>query len=336
MYLVVAYSSHFPLSISTSSCSLVVVLLLHLVHLLPLLLCCRSHSFTPLRDSAKSLDWQKIKIQELEAEHNDPGRIPRTIECELTQDLVDSVVPGDLVTVAGIVKAVNTEVAAGRGTSRARSLFLLYVDACSISSVRLSKGTVQNSKQFSERELAAITEIANHPDPFGLIVASVCPGIYGHEMVKAGLIMGLFGGSQSDGSAVRALGNHFGTRSDPHVLVVGDPGLGKSQLLQAVANVAPRGVYVCGNTTSTTGLTVTMVKDSSGDFALEAGALVLGDQGICCIDEFDKMGQEHQVCAGCVNGMRVYCDRAVRRYRISCLVAVSRTYTVTGYITTAA
>ena len=70
------------------------------------------------------------------------------------------------------------------------------------------------------------------------------------------------------------------------VLVVGDPGMGKSQMLTAVASLAPRGVYVCGNTTSSSGLTVTVVKDPiTGDFALEAGALVMGDQGCCCIDE---------------------------------------------------
>ena len=76
---------------------------------------------------------------------------------------------------------------------------------------------------------------------------------------------------------------------DPHVLIVGDPGLGKSQMLTAACNVAPRGVLVTGNTTSTSGLTVSMTRDSGNDFSLEAGALVLADQGCCCIDEFDKM-----------------------------------------------
>ncbi|CAI9575112.1 unnamed protein product, partial [Staurois parvus] len=115
--------------------------------------------------------------------------------------------------------------------------------------------------------------------------------INGHEVVKAGLSLALFGGCQKYVDDK----NRIPIRGDPHILVVGDPGLGKSQMLQAVCNVAPRGIYVCGNTTTTAGLTVTLSRDSAtGDFALEAGALVLGDQGICGIDEFDKMGNQHQ------------------------------------------
>ena len=79
-------------------------------------------------------------------------------------------------------------------------------------------------------------------------------------------------------------------RPDIHMLVVGDPGLGKSQMLKHLINVAPRGVYVCGNSTTNAGLTATMVRDSiSNEQTLEAGALVLSDLGVCCIDEFDKM-----------------------------------------------
>ena len=124
-------------------------------------------------------------------------------------------------------------------------------------------------------------------NPFEFIVASLCPGILGHELIKAGLILALFGGTRQ-----RADGGDkaVDVRGDPHILVVGDPGLGKSQLLKAACDAAPRGVYVCGSSTTATGLTVTMVRDPvSGDFGLEAGALVLGNDGVCCIDEFDKM-----------------------------------------------
>ena len=120
---------------------------------------------------------------------------------------------------------------------------------------------------------------------FRLLVSSLCPGIFGQEMVKAGLILAMVSGVSRGGGP-----NQVAIRGDPHVLIVGDPGLGKSQMLRAAAAVHPRGVYVCGNTASKSGLTVTVVKDpQTGDYALEAGALVLADQGVCAIDEFDKL-----------------------------------------------
>ncbi|KAF9801559.1 hypothetical protein SFRURICE_015053 [Spodoptera frugiperda] len=123
-----------------------------------------------------------------------------------------------------------------------------------------------------------VQEIHATEDVFRLLVHSLCPTIFGHEAVKAGLILGLIGGTEHDN----------GPRSNPHVLVVGDPGLGKSQLLQAAAHAAPRGVYVCGASASAGGLTVALGREAGGDFALEAGALVLADKGVCCIDELDK------------------------------------------------
>ncbi|XP_065378860.1 DNA helicase MCM8 isoform X3 [Macaca fascicularis] len=237
------------------------------------------------------------RIQELMSDdQREAGRIPRTIECELVHDLVDSCVPGDTVTVTGIVKVSNAE--EGSRNKNDKCMFLLYIEANSISN---SKGQKTKSSEdgckhgmlmeFSLKDLYAIQEIQAEENLFKLIVNSLCPVIFGHELVKAGLALALFGGSQKFADDK----NRIPIRGDPHILVVGDPGLGKSQMLQAACSVAPRGVYVCGNTTTTSGLTVTLSKDSSsGDFALEAGALVLGDQGICGIDEFDKMGNQHQ------------------------------------------
>ncbi|XP_059696923.1 DNA helicase MCM8 isoform X1 [Haemorhous mexicanus] len=261
---------------------------------------CRGRSFTADRSSplTTTVDWQSVKVQELMSDdQREAGRIPRTIECELVQDLVDSCVPGDMVTVTGIVKVASTEEGASKNKND-KCMFLLYIEANSVSNSKGQKlknfddETFQRSfMEFSLKDLYAIQEIQAEENLFRLIVNSLCPAIYGHEIVKAGLALALFGGCQKFVDDK----NRIPVRGDPHVLVVGDPGLGKSQMLQAVCNIAPRGVYVCGNTSTSSGLTVTLSRDgTSGDFALEAGALVLGDQGICGIDEFDKMGNQHQ------------------------------------------
>ena len=267
---------------------------------------CRGRIFELRRETAVTLDHQRCKVQESDNSLADAGRVPRTVEVELTEGLVDAVIPGDLVTVMGIVKSVNADHAAGKAGKRAASssLFLLYVVANSVTNNRGSSSHTteavpgagqpavasegQEACHFSAEELREIRAIAMEPDPFAWVVGSICPSIFGHDHVKAGLALGLFGGSKpKDHSRER-----LAVRSDPHVLVVGDPGLGKSQMLRAAAAIAPRSVYISANTTTAAGLTVTVSKESGGggDVVLEAGALVLSDQGVCCVDEFDKIG----------------------------------------------
>ncbi|KAJ2157910.1 DNA replication licensing factor mcm8 [Coemansia sp. RSA 552] len=263
---------------------------------------CKSRVFEVDRGvdtSTRTVDWQQIRIQEkINDDPRDPGRVPRSIEAELLNDLVDSVVPGDVVNCTGIVKVMLSD--EGKGKGRPNSLYILYLDTVAINKVGGgSEGggspedelTTKDGIHFSTKDLQFIREVYKEPKLFRLLVNSFSPGIFGHEMVKAGIMLALFGARKRHSSERGSID----IRGDSHVLVVGDPGLGKSQMLSAVGQVAPRGVYVCGTSgISTSGLTVTLVKEAgSGDFALEAGALVLSDMGCCAIDEFDKVSSEH-------------------------------------------
>ncbi|KAH0455902.1 hypothetical protein IEQ34_015934 [Dendrobium chrysotoxum] len=271
---------------------------------------CRSRTFSPVRSTAKAIDFQKVRIQEiLKSGIYEEGRVPRTVECELTEDLVDFCIPGDVVTVTGIIKVINNymDIGGGKFKTKNQGLYYLYLEAVSVRNSKshavseeyqptnseTRSNTLCDLHTFSPRDLEFIVKFLDEhgPDTFRQIVQSFCPSIYGHEFVKAGITLALFGGVQKYSMDE----NKVPVRGDIHVIVVGDPGLGKSQLLQAAAAVSPRGIYVCGNATTNAGLTVAVVKDHmTSDYAFEAGAMVLADCGSCCIDEFDKMSAEHQ------------------------------------------
>ncbi|KAK9724046.1 hypothetical protein RND81_05G044400 [Saponaria officinalis] len=272
--------------------------------------CCKGRTFSPMRSTARSIDFQKIRLQELlKPENHEEGRVPRTVECELTEDLVDACIPGDVVTVMGIIRQINNymDLGGGKSKSKYQGLYYLYLEGVSVTNSK-SQSIPEDSPyatadarasemsdlfSFSPRDLEFIVKFSEEhgPDVFRQIIQSVCPSIYGHDLVKAGITLCLFGGVRKHSMDQ----NKVPVRGDIHVIVVGDPGLGKSQLLQAAAAVSPRGIYVCGNATTNAGLTVAVVKDRmTSDYAFEAGAVVLADRGLCCIDEFDKMSAEHQ------------------------------------------
>ena len=170
-----------------------------------------------------------------------------------------------------------------------KSQYLVYLRALGVENTSRSAGS--SGIQFTYNDYALVQEIHAHGrDIPRLLVASLAPSIFGHQLVKLALLLGLFGGREKGRGAGLAI------RADPHILLVGDPGLGKSQLLGAASQAAPRAVLVTGNSTTSSGLTVSLTREAGNEFSLEAGALVLADRGCCCIDEFDKTVTQHAVC----------------------------------------
>ncbi len=230
--------------------------------------------FTLVREKGEFIDWQKIVVQE-RPEDVPGGQIPRSIEVHLTKDLVESVRPGDRVKVVGIV---GLEQYSSTGT-----LYGLYMEANSV----VLEEKVLEEITISKEDEVKILELARDPWIRERIVASIAPTIYGHWDLKEAIALLLFGGvpkQRPDGTR---------TRGDVHVLFVGDPGAAKSQLLQSAARIAPRVVYTTGKGSTAAGLTAAVLRDPrTGEYYLEAGALVLADGGVAVIDEFDKMSKD--------------------------------------------
>jgi len=237
---------------------------------------CRSKKLTFLPEESTFIDSQRVKIQEY-PENLRGGEQPQTIDVILERDLAGLINPGDRVIINGVVRAKT------RGYQRKSTHLDLFIEGNSIEILQ------QEYEEFeiTDEDKNKILELASSGDIFDKIVKSIAPSIYGHEDVKLALALQLFGGIQKrlpDGTEIRG---------DIHILLVGDPGVAKSQLLRYVHRIAPRSVYTTGKGTTTAGLTATAVRDEvDGRWTLEAGALVLADKGIALVDEIDKMRKE--------------------------------------------
>jgi len=242
--------------------------------------CKRKGPFDFLQEMSEFIDSQEIRIQE-RPEDLPPGQLPRWIDTKIFgRDLVDVARPGDDVSVIGIVRAAAPTVPK---VGKLRT-FRLHLDSNFIDVLSKEPEAVLISPQEEEK----IFELARDPWAHRKILRSIAPSIYGYEYIKESIMYLLFGGVPKQLPDITI-------RGDMNLLLVGDPGTAKSQLLQYVAKVAPRGLYTSGRGSTAAGLTAAVLRERRGGMTLEAGALVLADKGVACIDEIDKMRPEDRV-----------------------------------------
>jgi replicative DNA helicase Mcm len=226
------------------------------------------------------IDSQELRIQE-RPEDLPPGQLPRTLGIKLVgKEIADVARPGDDVSVVGQVRA-QPPTLPGVGKLRA---FILHLDANSIEVLGKELETAMPSPEEEEK----ILELARDPWIHQKIINSIAPSIYGYDHIKEAIMYLLFGGVPKNLPDITI-------RGEMNALLIGDPGTAKSQLLQYVSRIAPRGLYTSGRGTTAAGLTAAVIREKGGGMSLEAGALVLADKGIACIDEMDKMRPEDRV-----------------------------------------
>lgn len=242
--------------------------------------CGRDGPFEFVQDESTFIDSQDLRLQE-KPEDLPPGQLPRTLNVKLVgSEIVDLARPGDHVSIVGIVQAFAPS-RPGIGKLR---VFILHLDANSIQVL----GKEPEARPPSPEEEEKILALARDPKVHKKMMSSIAPSIYGYEHIKEAIMYLLFGGVSKTLPDITV-------RGEMNALLIGDPGTAKSQLLQYVAKIAPRGLYTSGRGTTAAGLTAAVIREKGGSMSLEAGALVLADKGIACIDEMDKMRPEDRV-----------------------------------------
>lgn len=236
-------------------------------------------------DTSIFIDFQMVRLQEL-PEDLPAGHLPHYLEVTVIGDLVDQCRPGDRILLTGIVRIEQEQLSPQIKTS----LFRLRMEGNNIEylggrTADKDNRTIEHLEINSEDE-KHIFALARKNDAYDILISSYAPHVYGHEVIKEVILLLIVG------SVTKRLEDGSARRGDINVLLVGDPGTAKSEMLKFAAKIAPRGLYTSGRGSTAAGLTAAVIRDKSGIMMLEAGAVVLGDQGLVCIDEFDKIKPE--------------------------------------------
>jgi len=241
--------------------------------------CERQGPFRINFDQSEFIDAQKIRVQE-SPEGLRGGETPQNIDVNIEDDITGKVTAGDHVRVTGVLELDQ------QGDDRNKSpMFDVYMNGVTVEI---------EDEQFEDMEITdqdkrKIIALSEEEGIYERMVGAIAPSIYGYDQEKLTMILQLFSG------VTKHLPDESRIRGDLHMLLIGDPGTGKSQLLAYIQNIAPRSVYTSGKGSSSAGLTAAAVRDDFGDgqqWTLEAGALVLADQGIAAVDELDKMAAD--------------------------------------------
>lgn len=212
-----------------------------------------------------------------------PGRLPRSLEVVLTQDLIDRAKPGEEVDVTGIYRNHFDPLL------NSRQGFPVFTTILQANNVLCRSAELGTAFRLADEERQRFVELSQHPNWKRKLIQSIAPSICGREDIKLGLLLSMLGGVPKDVGGDQS----HRIRGDINVLLVGDPGCAKSQFLKFVEKTAHRTVFTTGRGSTAVGLTASVQKDAvSGEFVLEGGALVMADRGCCLIDEFDKMSDQ--------------------------------------------